>query len=666
MTKNPMKLAACLSVIHAAQTHVEVHPSTAAPTDLVTTEMRAGTLFVTRVTNQLTGMVEISSQQAAAAVLGMPSSFTTSAFSYVFPHAALQHVRLHTGNAAAGSESDSSDATTGSDDSDSSSTTSRSSKSSAENFDGPGLDTETTTNTGTATTYGVDGAVVTVPQHEHYRFRGPAFEAWNLYVYAGGVVVVKKKKALPEGGVEGQDNRGRKCSATFDFDPKHPLFATHTQQLRSKQLTPILAGPSCPKYPGTRPRKPSAAWKRKAADFVAYMLVTFQPWSLTTLLPGPLTWGHFCAFMIELECGKGGVLPSFVSRSTASIIHNVARSLHCKKHCAFLAARYRSRAADLLLKTAWATDVPGVLDRDMLSLQRAAADAIDQLQREADGGRASNAQRAMGAYVENTLRSVTDVLGSTQAGCQPPSSGQGVHVSSTPAVREMVEGIYKKDPGSLPLPTPSAPACDPSVQPAVGGAGAASTDTGGAEPPRLGANTKQLAAILVVVEYLRRLREHRASPTTTPAPELLNMLVTGGPGVGKSFFVKAMDDAIQLVGFRMICAAFTGCAAVQLPRPQTLHSVLNFGGRKKKKGQAEERGDANRPLARLTPAELAALRAKFKDIDVFLIDEVRDLRVHCIGLCVCVSVGVCLCASVTACVRLCETHSLPLNSSCTV
>lgn len=635
MSKNPNKLSACLSVVHNAQTHTTKYPSTAEPTDAVTREMRAGCLFVTRITNQLTGTVEISAQQAAAAVIGMPSAFSTSAFTYVFPYAAMQHVEACRPKSLAPSSSPAADEPSSDSESDTSSVRSN------EGAEGDGegstagdqdvyaaMSTETS-NTGTASTYNVGGLPVTVPQHDHYRYRGPAFKYYCLYEWAALVQVVKKRAAkagadVEEGAEEGADvaaegvGRGRTPSAQFDFDPDHPLAATHTQQLRSKQFTPVLAGKSCPRYPGGRPAAPSRAWELKARAFSEYILVLFQPWDLTTKLPGEISWDAFSAYMGTLQDGP----VAYVDRSKARIIHNIARGLTCSSRDNYIATRYRARAADLLLKKTW-----GKEGDDVYGLQRVhkeAASAIERLQAAADGGTQHKNYQAFDAYIQRALLSAAAAFGPTPPGNQEYPVGHSVVQADADGVHEMVGKIYACNPAVTGL-LPPEPA---SVTPSGSRSGAGDIPL---QPPApiaggVQANLKQREGIAIVVDYINQLQAHRASPDTVPPPPQLNLFVTGAPGVGKSFFVRELNTAVKGRGSRLVCAAFTGCAATQLPHPQTLHSVLHFGGgRNSKKKGATESSDMNRPLHALKPADLQALREYLKDVDVFLIDEVWHL-----------------------------------------
>ena len=616
MSKSPVKLSACLSVIHAAQQHVDKYPSVAEPTETVTAEMRTACKFVTRIANQLNGLSEFSAQQAAAAALGMPAAFSTSAFAYVFPHAALRHVRL--------SQLASSTATDGEDGSSTGGGEGDTSSDDDEGVPNPGSDAEPQRpsavcgaggGTGTATTYNVNGVIVTVPQHDHYRFRGPVLQTYCLYEYGGLVSIVpKSRKEQPVDPDAVTDGRGRKPSPKFDFHEQHPLYATHTQTLRSKHVTPILAGRACEAYPGDRPDVPTKAWEEQAAKFAAYMLTTFKPWDSDTLLPGDLSWDAFCKYMIELERGSAGppaVPPTFVGRSRAGIIHNVATGLRTSSERMFMSSAYRSRAADLLLKKAWAGDGNAVMGREQVEGE--ATDEIARMVSEAEGNQRGLTQQLMQQYIDKSLDAVSLALGEPAAPTACRATDSSVCKTSEAEVTAMVDGIYTRDPVVQ-------PATVPPPAPAAGGAGGGVPAT--PVDVTAGANEKQLEGVRRVVEYVKLLQAHRAD-SAVPQPDQLQLFVTGGPGVGKSFFVRVLDDAITAIGSKLTGAAFTGCAATQLPRPQTLHTLLNFGGRKKKKGGKQKEETGGEDLPKLSRPELLKLQQRLQDVDVFLIDEVR-------------------------------------------
>ena len=639
MSKNPLKLAACVAVIHAADAHVRAYPSKATATEEVPAEMRAACHFLTRVTNQLSsGLGEYSSQQAASAVLGAPASYSTTGFTYVFPHPAIKHLRSLKSSPSTtvppAPDSDSASATDDSDsdtDSQASNSSRQSQPSQPSDEDAPiddGIAPSVSYGGGTASSFVVNGEVVSVPQHIHYGYRSVPFSRYSLYEYGGLVQVVKKKpssSSAPEEAPTPADLEaghtpalGRKPSATFDFDPQHPLFSTHTQQLRSKHLTPVLAGAPCPRYPGPQPDSPSKTWCQQAAAFSEYMLALFRPWDLSSSEPVRGTsWDDFCAFITELELGDGVSAASFVGRSIAAIIHNVARSLHTSHKRKKLSSRYRARCADLLLTR---SRVAGGFVAVGDGLERRAADEISRLVTMADSSSQRASQRAeMSTYVQSSLDSALAVLGDVPVGTQEQPPGHGLHDARKDAVVGMVTSIYQRDPHGADVEA----AEDVYTAPPIGGAGAAGSEGVDTDSSTAaGANAKQLEGVAIVMRYLRDLQTHRADGTA-PAPEQLFLFVTGGPGVGKSFFARILDDAITQSGSAMACAAYTGCAACQVPRPQTLHSLLNLGGRKSKRGAAEDKADGNAPLKPLDQLAKQALQQRLRDVDVLLIDEVK-------------------------------------------
>jgi hypothetical protein len=131
---------------------------------------------------------------------------------------------------------------------------------------------------GSAPVYNVNGISTPIPQHLHYAWRGEALALIPLYLYVAIIVIVPKTP--PDSSLA----QRREANQTFDFAEQHPLVSTHTQRLRSKQVTPILAGIQSPNPPtsGVRPAHPSASWLRQSREFAKYFLVLFKPWDTTT------------------------------------------------------------------------------------------------------------------------------------------------------------------------------------------------------------------------------------------------------------------------------------------------------------------------------------------------------------------------------------------------
>jgi hypothetical protein len=84
---------------------------------------------------------------------------------------------------------------------------------------------------------------------------------------------------------------GRKPNATFAFHPNHPLYHSHIQRLRSKQMT-LIYNAHPPKHPGLPPTKPNVhvssfekyeyktiynKWLKQADAFACYYSILFLP-----------------------------------------------------------------------------------------------------------------------------------------------------------------------------------------------------------------------------------------------------------------------------------------------------------------------------------------------------------------------------------------------------
>ena len=285
-----------VSLLKAAFLEVSKRPSIAEDTG---TAERTSTHLLHRFLNKMTGHVEIAGQFAALGLLRFPAATYSHDFWYVHIRPALsavlrvhctQSLRVHTYP-----------------------TSQREHTTSILNDvyapDAEGLFDDDLQIGFNAPHYGLDdededssreivraanGMVVTTTQEEHYKFRSSALEFMSLYVYAGVVVVVTKSgsRQTNEEMTSSTDTalhstttnrRGRKANATFDFDPRHSLFATHTQRLRSKHFIPILAGAPPPKHPG--PRRDDTSWRQAADRFAAYVITLHMPWDLNLGAP---------------------------------------------------------------------------------------------------------------------------------------------------------------------------------------------------------------------------------------------------------------------------------------------------------------------------------------------------------------------------------------------
>jgi ATP-dependent DNA helicase PIF1 len=56
----------------------------------------------------------------------------------------------------------------------------------------------------------------------------------------------------------------------------------------------------------------------------------------------------------------------------------------------------------------------------------------------------------------------------------------------------------------------------------------------------------------------------------------IHILIHGGPGTGKSFLTRCINNAAKEMDYSIMYVAFTGIAAANLPNGKTIHNHFNF------------------------------------------------------------------------------------------
>jgi DNA replication protein DnaC len=56
----------------------------------------------------------------------------------------------------------------------------------------------------------------------------------------------------------------------------------------------------------------------------------------------------------------------------------------------------------------------------------------------------------------------------------------------------------------------------------------------------------------------------------------INILIHGGPGTGKSFFTRCINNAAKEMDYSIQCVDFTGIAAANLPNGRTIYDQFKF------------------------------------------------------------------------------------------
>ena len=572
-----------VSLLKAAFIEVSNRPSIAEDTG--TTE-RTSTHMLHRLLNKMTGHVEIAGQFAALALLRFPAATYSHDFWYVHIRPALSAaLRVHCTQAlrvdtyptsqqeqttfilndmytpdAEGLFDD--DLQIG--------------------FNAPhfGLDDEDE-DSSREIVRAANGMVVTTTQEEHYKFRSSALEFMSLYVYAGVVVVVTKagSRQTSEEMPSFTDpalqpttaNRGRRANATFDFDPRHSLFATHTQRLRSKHFIPILAGAPPPKHPG--PRRDDASWRQAADRFAAYVLTLHMPWDLSLGAPKyALTYETLEHWTYDLSISR-----NFLSLATLFWMRILAQGMSVTAKTLSTTSQYRSRKAKR-----W-----GIQDIASFDLEETTM-PIDGEDDKSLATSVLNDMIAVYAKMAPAAEKTTEILNAERATRDLAIMDSCLSIPKTlppglPGRRDIastleVERIYSSWARHAPLPlveetvTVSAPT---SLAPTFTNTPTSHSNAICRDPvPHF--KPSQNIALLRCINWFIQDFQHTADPHH-PAPPPLHLHISGAAGTGKTTFVTELDHRLtQAVPYSVVCMAPTGIAACGLPRGMTIHTALSI------------------------------------------------------------------------------------------
>lgn len=104
----------------------------------------------------------------------------------------------------------------------------------------------------------------------------------------------------------------------------------------------------------------------------------------------------------------------------------------------------------------------------------------------------------------------------------------------------------------------------------------------------------------------------------------IQILVHGGPGTGKSFLTQCINKAAQDLGYTIICVAFTGIAAGNLPQGRTIHNLFVFSVADLK---------STKFVDDLTTDKLNQLRSRLKtsSLIMLVIDEISYISPGVLG-----------------------------------
>ena len=154
---------------------------------------------------------------------------------------------------------------------------------------------------------------VLVPYVIHYTYRGYALQNLSRHEWTRCITIQLKKKPSKKTTCTKEPpkktaGRGRKGNAVFPLNKRHPLFKSHEQVLRSKQVLPRYTNkpPNCPHFPPPPEEEVDKfnAWKEKADTFTFYILAAVRP--EPDVYKGQqnkydYSWETLCAYNTELE-----------------------------------------------------------------------------------------------------------------------------------------------------------------------------------------------------------------------------------------------------------------------------------------------------------------------------------------------------------------------------
>jgi len=334
-----------------------------------------------------------------------------------------------------------------------------------------------------------------------------------------------------------------------------------------------------------------------------------------------LTWNAFGKFMQQLECGRKWVdstarprpvefMPTPIERMWHGIIVGMAHGLSVSNGENAAQASYRTR------KTKWwnrkrdmpdGTELPPGKPRSGARLD--GGDDADDVDAETAQGHAADAALAkrMDAALKllNRLASratATDKRSAAHDAFIRHSLCAHASVLGTAALDAELDALGREDPGDSPVSSPGRAA----------EAGAAAVGANRAVFELVASSTKVLAVGAAVAETERAPSAPRTSGagtaavdnTPTSLPDVSDLtdeqlagrsllldaldpsrastaprriLIHGGPGVGKTYFINHIIECCKVLGVRVICCALAAAAAINLPSGETLHSVGSIG-----------------------------------------------------------------------------------------
>ena len=298
VSKDPFELSACLPFLYQAQLDLKKYGSTAEDAG----EQSRNVKFLVEKVLHKVNKIEVSAQQAASAMLGYDSYFSSHDFTYCFAWDAVKrfhefellknNLEQDTQNSEDESSLHSESSDTNEEESDSEEESRKRERKTTKKFQNAGK-LERNKN----------GEIITINQFSKYINKGPEFEAYSLYDYSAIVRhtnQVTKQRKLKSNRMS---KAGRNISKIYPYIESKltgSLDSTFGQTIAQKLCIPIIPGHAPPKYPGHRPLPPRNStqelnteeaefaqesfldelrlWNEKAKIFVEFFSLLLLPW----------------------------------------------------------------------------------------------------------------------------------------------------------------------------------------------------------------------------------------------------------------------------------------------------------------------------------------------------------------------------------------------------
>lgn len=600
-----MALEHCLTVLSQAQGHIEKYPSQAEDAG---TNKRTVQHLLTRVLNGMYAHKEVSDTQVALALLNrLGTEATSESFGYYgagYMHNFISQELLNNNMGEISSDDPSMNGD--GDDAEVADT--------VDDFDSPmdignHIPTPNSAELGPAPFYkkpDQNGGSESVPVHYqyHWRLRGAELAMITPAEYYATVEIKKLTKQtgsleeeepteMPESGDDSAERKrtSKKKSRIFRFAEEHPLYDSHGQYLKTKQVTLIFNG-FAPPFPGPPPERPEtnlkdyqrhfAQWKKKADAFARYYLCSFCP--MENVYSGQhrienaelFTWESLCKWVEQSERS-----PRLVDRLRLDMAFNHMYGFHSKSKHQEIVSAFRMRS-----RTIW-TEAQLAENREVFSgFKSARQEAMAGDDFGGDDAETFHAFRPHEVVrLHNELqycRDQADALDSIYGSFKPTvgfSSGREWKPIDHDIVQNCTAAAVKDAAGHLRNGRPKKAGADSDSDSEEHSGECLDPSDSSPEKSR----PSPVASAVTVSEYLKgrklskdqrrvidRVREYfdRLGPDewrNTPAPVAPHLLLTGDPGAGKTYVIETIVELAEHMRVGHVqTSAYNGIAAVNI------------------------------------------------------------------------------------------------------